>query len=136
MGMAESRVAARLEAQQWKTADNPRTVTDPSAIQRVLFVLEDEDSRAILDETSGTALSANEVSETCGLPLSTAYRKLHQLTDTGLLEERTRLRRNGKHASEYIRRFENVVITPSDDGGMVLRIQERTPPERPAPFTN
>jgi DNA-binding IclR family transcriptional regulator len=35
------------------------------------------------------ALSAKEISEACELPLSTTYRKLKQLTDAALLDERT-----------------------------------------------
>jgi len=70
-------------------------------------------------------LSANEVSETCDLPLSTTYRKLDLLTDSGLLEERTRIRRSGKHASEFYRAVEDVLVSLDTHGGISLRMIHR-----------
>ena len=100
-----------------------RPVEEDGAAQCVLDVLHDADCRAILRATGETALSANEVAETCDLAQSTAYRKLDLLTDAGLVEERTRLRRSGKHASEYVRAVDSVVVSldaGADDG---VRIQ-------------
>lgn len=105
-------------------------VRDETAIQNLLDAFDDAGCRAILDATSGDALSANEVSETCDLPLSTTYRKLDQLTEAGLLEERTRIRRSGKHASEYVRLVEDVVISLDDCGEMELSVSHRGSSER------
>ena len=100
-----------------------RSIEEGASVECVLDVLHDADCRAILLETGETALSASEVAETCGLAQSTAYRKLDLLTDAGLVEERTRLRRSGKHASEYVRAVDSVVVSldaGADDG---VRIQ-------------
>jgi DNA-binding transcriptional ArsR family regulator len=91
-------------------------VEDERAVRKLLGALDDEGCRAILEATSGEALSASEVAERCGLALSTAYRKLEQLAEAGLLEERTRIRPAGKHPSEYIRAVASVTVG-LDDGG-------------------
>lgn len=75
--------------------------------------------------TSENALTANEIAETCDLPRSTAYRKLNLLTEAGLLEERTRIRRSGKHASEYARSVEDVVISLDSQGAREIGITTR-----------
>lgn len=109
-----------------------RTIDTDETIQKLLNALEDADSRAILAATSNETLSANEVSQTCELPLSTTYRKLELLTETGLLEERTRIRRSGKHASEYSRLINDVIISLSSDGEMELQVSQRKDPDQVA----
>lgn len=107
------------------SAEQIHTVANERSIQELLDVLDDADCRAILDATSDTALSANEVSETCELPLSTAYRKLDLLTNTELLDERTRIRRSGKHASEYSCSVSDVVVSISTHGEIELEVSHR-----------
>jgi DNA-binding transcriptional ArsR family regulator len=97
-------------------------VRDEDAIQDLLDAFNDAGCRAILDATSDEALSTSEISEACDLPLSTAYRKLDQLTGAGLLEERTRIRRSGKHASEYACVVGEVVISMGSGGAIELRV--------------
>jgi DNA-binding transcriptional ArsR family regulator len=88
------------------------TVVDaPDRIETLLEAVGDAGCRAIIGATGERALSANELSESCDLPLSTTYRKLGLLTDAGLLAERTRVRRSGKHASEYVRLVEDVLVS-------------------------
>ncbi|MFC7057077.1 helix-turn-helix domain-containing protein [Halovenus salina] len=91
------------------------TISDASQVEALLGALEDEDCRAILEATTDEALTANELSESCDLPLSTAYRKLELLTETGLLEEQLRISRNGKHTSEYARSVEDVHVSLDSD---------------------
>lgn len=113
------------------TAPNgERIVEADDEVQAILTAFGDDDCRAILDATDDEALSANEVSEACDLALSTAYRKLDTLTDAGLVEERTRIRRSGKHASEYLRLVERVTIEAADEGDLGLRITRRDPDDR------
>lgn len=89
--------------------------------QTLFEVLRDVDCRAILDETGSDALSAKEISEACDLPLSSTYRKVDMLTETGLLEERTRIRQSGKHPSEYIRVVEEVLVSIDDEMSILTR---------------
>jgi DNA-binding transcriptional ArsR family regulator len=101
-----------------------RSVERDERVQPVLDVLHDANCRAILRATGETALSANEVAERCDLAQSTAYRKLDQLVEAGVLEERTRVRRSGKHASEYLRAVDDVVVSLGGDDGVRVRLSE------------
>jgi DNA-binding transcriptional ArsR family regulator len=98
---------------------------DADAVEAVLGALEDPDCRSILDETGKNALTASEVAEACDLPTSTTYRKLDILTEASLVEERVRIRRSGKHASEYVRAVDDVVVTMGPDG-VAVRLSETT----------
>jgi DNA-binding transcriptional ArsR family regulator len=102
--------------------DGRTTVSDDEGVQRILDAFDDADCRAILEATSTDVLSASEISDACDLPLSTTYRKLDLLTDAGLVEERTRLRRSGKHASEYARLVESVTVSLDEDGRTELQV--------------
>ncbi|MFC6942504.1 helix-turn-helix domain-containing protein [Salinirubellus sp. GCM10025818] len=107
-----------------------QTIVAESAVQQLLNALDDADCRAILDATDEEALTANEVSEAHDLPLSTTYRKLDLLTEAGLLEERTRIRQSGKHASEYTRLVDDVVISLGTRGETEVRVSRGKAPGR------
>ena len=115
--------SARAAAKRSVPSRSPtQTIVAESAVQELLDALSDTDCRAILDATREEALTANEVSEAHDLPLSTTYRKLGLLTEAGLLEERTRIRQSGKHASEYTRSVDDVVISLGAQGETELRV--------------
>ena len=113
-----------------QSSSSTRTVVAEGAVQRLLDALTDADCRNILGATRAEALTASELSETCGLPLSTTYRKLDLLTATGLLDEHTRVRQSGKHASEYTRSVDDVVVSLDTPGGTELRMSRTGSRER------
>lgn len=113
-----------------QSSNDARTIVAESTIHSLLDALADADCRAILDATSDKVLTASEIAETCDLPLSTTYRKLDILTEAGLLEERTRIRRSGKHASEYARLVDDVVVPLSPRGETQVRVSQRTNADR------
>jgi DNA-binding transcriptional ArsR family regulator len=82
----------------------------------VLAALEDEDCRRLLQAAADSAMSASELAEACEMPLSTTYRKVDILTEAGLLDEQLRLRRSGKHTSEYTLCVESIQLSIGDDG--------------------
>jgi DNA-binding transcriptional ArsR family regulator len=90
--------------------------TTASDVQSLLGALEDADCRCILSAVAHDALTAGELSEVCDLPRSTAYRKVDLLTESGLLEERTRIRPSGHHTSEYRRTCDALAVAFGDDG--------------------
>lgn len=102
--------------------DGNTTVSEDEDIEKLLGTLEDADCRSIIRETSEQALSASELSESCGLPLSTAYRKLDQLTDVGVLEERIRISQSGQHTSEYILQMDSIKVTVDSESGLELEL--------------
>ena len=128
--MSQSPLVAATGRYTDSSSDTIHRIDAEEEIQGLLHALDDADCRKILDATSDETLSANEVSETCNLPLSTTYRKLDMLTDAGLLAERTRIRRSGKHASEYSRVVEEVVISVSPCGEMKLQVSHCENTER------
>lgn len=114
------------------TIDGSVVAQTEAAIQDILDALDDPDCRVILDATSDQALTASELSETCDLPLSTAYRKVDVLTEAGLLDERVRLSSSGSHTSEYARLVEDVHVSMDEDGLSltVSRRESQTPDSR------
>lgn len=117
-----------------QTSESTTAVDATDRMQTLLDAVAYPDCRAILDETGEAARSASELSERCDLPLSTTYRKLELLTDADLLEERTRVRRSGKHASEYVRSVERLVVAIGGEDGTELQVSRRDPPAGSAPF--
>lgn len=84
--------------------------------EAVLSALDDPDCRRILAAVTSTPATASELIDRCDLPSSTAYRKLDRLTEADLIEERTRLRADGNHVSEYICSVSAITLEFSADG--------------------
>ncbi|WP_332899119.1 helix-turn-helix domain-containing protein [Haladaptatus sp. CMSO5] len=101
---------------------NESTTVAQENVEPLLKALDDTACRAVLMATKDSALSAHEIAAACDLPVSTTYRKVNQLTDVGLLEERTRLSLSGNHTSEYVRAVENIVVSVSSDHGLELTV--------------
>ncbi|MFB6147057.1 MAG: helix-turn-helix domain-containing protein [Halobacteriaceae archaeon] len=122
--------AMSLDASRTARADDV-VIRDQSTAQAALGTFGDDGCRAILEATTGQARTAAELATACDRPLSTVYRKLDRLDETGLLEERTRIREPGEHASEYVRVVDDVVVSVDGEGGVTVRVNRIDPPERP-----
>lgn len=123
-GMSQSLLAGVSRPSE-PSADEIQLLDDDTAIQDVLDVFDDSDCREILDATSEEALSAGEIAERCGLPTSTTYRKLEEMTEVGVLDERVRFRCPGRSPSEYALSVDNLLITVGDEGGLQLALTRR-----------
>lgn len=128
MSQSESAFAAAVH--QTETPLDVTRVDTDDEVQALLDAFGDADCRAILEATGEEALTAAEISERVDLPKSTAYRKIDLLSDLSLVEERTRIRRSGKHASEFRRLVEDLYVTTTDEGGIELRLSRQARPER------
>ncbi|AFK18840.1 ArsR family transcriptional regulator [Haloferax mediterranei ATCC 33500] len=99
-----------------------RNPTNPAEMQaeQVLEALSDRACRQILTTLQGAAnpMTAQELSSTCDVPLSTTYRKLEQLSDANLLEETLQLRANGTHTHEYRTEVDSVTVCLNDEDGL------------------
>ncbi|PGF15344.1 transcriptional regulator [Natrinema sp. CBA1119] len=84
--------------------------------QTVIAALDDDDCRAILEATDEDSLTATELSEQCDIPMSTTYRKVEMLTEADLVDERVRINTSGKHATEYCKSFDNVLVSVAGGG--------------------
>ncbi|MDS0473818.1 helix-turn-helix domain-containing protein [Natrinema sp. 1APR25-10V2] len=89
---------------------------DPVDPQAVLAALDDDACRSILEATSEESLTATELSERCDIPMSTAYRKVEMLTEAELVEEQVRINTSGKHATEYRKNFDDVLVSVAGGG--------------------
>jgi DNA-binding transcriptional ArsR family regulator len=87
-----------------------------------LAALEDPDCRRLLRAVDPEALTAGELIERCEIPRSTVYRKIERLTEAGLLEERIRLRSDGRHASEYRLAVDDLTVSISGSGGIEVGV--------------
>lgn len=105
----------RPRTQSPRDTDSETVISETNRVEAMLGALEDADCRAILEATTDDSLTANEISESCDLPLSTAYRKLEQLNEAGLLDEQLRLSRSGKHTSEYARSIDDIQVSIGQD---------------------
>ncbi len=77
-------------------------VHDEKAKERVLSALADVYSRNILLSTVTQAKSATDLSRQHNIPLSSAYRRIHELTEAGLISiERSVISDDGKRFDLY-----------------------------------
>lgn len=104
--------------------------SDPD-VGAVLDALEDEDCRALITRLE-TPMTASELSEATGVPLSTTYRKLDLLTEASLLAEQTEIRKDGQHTTRYLVDFEAVHVVLDEDRDLALEVDrpDRSPEER------
>lgn len=104
---------------------------NPPDPQDVLDALDDPDCRTIIEHLE-TPMTATELSDACGIPCSTMYRKLTLLSDAALLDERIEFRTDGKHRTRYVIAFDEVRIVLDDARSVHLEITRRdqTPEER------
>ncbi|WP_410765236.1 helix-turn-helix domain-containing protein [Haloferax sp. DFSO60] len=108
-----------------------RSAMESAQLAAVLDALDDTDARAIITGLE-EPMTASEISDVCGIPLSTTYRKLDLLTDAALLREGTQIRADGHHATTYEIAFDQVRIALTEDRSFVVDIErpERAPEER------
>ncbi|WP_254862967.1 winged helix-turn-helix domain-containing protein [Halovivax gelatinilyticus] len=121
--MSQSTLAA-TRPNPFGRATGPTVLDTEAELTGVLGALEDADCRAILEATTDEAHSASELAEACELALSTTYRKLDQLSEAGLLEEGLRIRRSGKHTSEYSARIDEFTVTVTASDGVQVTLTE------------
>jgi DNA-binding transcriptional ArsR family regulator len=81
-------------------------------------------SRSVLRAATTTPQSVGELTDACGQPSSTVYRKVQRLEEMGLLDERVRIRSDGRNVSEYRLCVERISVTvdPTAESGLVWRI--------------
>ena len=99
----------------------PQASEDPDLCS-VLAALTDDDCRDIVESLTQPR-SAQEISETCNIPLSTTYRKVNMLSDAGLVDERIDIRRGSKHTKRYEPNFDRVNISLTEEGSLTIDIE-------------
>lgn len=90
--------------------------TTSSGEEDVLRTMGDADCRAILAAAADTPQTVSELVDRCEISTATAYRKIDELVEAGLLEEHTRISPNGRNPSEYRLRTQTVRIDITEAG--------------------
>lgn len=108
-----------------------RVEEEPPELQSVLDALDDPDCRTIVRRLR-EPMTASEVSTECDIPMSTTYRKLDVLSEASLVEERTEIRSDGHHATQYLVAFDAVSVVRTDDGDLTVTVErpDQTAEER------
>lgn len=94
-------------------------------IEDIAALLEDATVRTILTETSVEPMSATTLSERCDASEPTIYRRLEDLRECDLIEERTRPDLSGGHHHKvYSPTLERVTVE-LQDGDLTLTLDRR-----------
>lgn len=85
---------------------------DPIA---VFEVLANSGCREVLSAVGEDTLTAAELSERVDAPMSSIYRHLDALTETGFLEESVRINPHGRNQNQYARNVADISVSFADD---------------------
>jgi predicted transcriptional regulator len=91
-------------------------VSDDSDVARVAALLDDVTVRCILLATRSEPMSAEELSDRCGVSETTVYRRLEDLRELDLVAEQTRPDEDGHHYKVYSGTLDRIVLDVTDDG--------------------
>ncbi|XGI82862.1 winged helix-turn-helix domain-containing protein [Halorutilales archaeon Cl-col2-1] len=102
--------------------------TTQTGVQEVLDALTDPDCREILsvirETTEGvdtpSSLTAGEISDESGIPLSTTYRKLDCLVEASVVEVEIDVRSDARNTREYHTNFEGICVEIDADSDYVF----------------
>ncbi|TMT87090.1 ArsR family transcriptional regulator [Haloterrigena sp. H1] len=87
---------------------------DTPRFERIIAALDDAGCQRILSVLDGPK-TVPEIAAAADLPLSTAYRKLDQLTEAGLVTETVGVRQGSHYTSRYVIDFDRITIGLDDE---------------------
>lgn len=85
-------------------------------IATIAPLLADDAARAILEATATEARSAEELAEHCGVSTPTIYRRLEELREADLVDERTEPDADGHHYTVYRATLDTAVVELTEEG--------------------
>ena len=95
-------------------------------VRDISGLLADETTQQILIETNDEPMSAEELSDVCGVSPQTVYRRLERLQEYDLVTEAVKLDDDGHHYKVYTATLDRVTIKLTSDGLSVdLGLRER-----------
>lgn len=101
-------------------------IQEDTQIEEVLAALKNDRCRKIMCEADQEALSADELSDRCEIPLSTVYRVVQRLVEVGVLEKRVRLSSYPQYTHEYALVAETVTIDIGGESVLSLSVSRRS----------
>jgi predicted transcriptional regulator len=85
-------------------------------LDAIADLLEDDCAQTILTETKEGPVPASELTERCEASRATVYRRLDDLSEHGLVAERTEPDADGHHRTVYRATLDRVVVELTADG--------------------
>jgi len=101
-----------------------KTIVEEHGDADLLQVLADDYSRRILVTADEEPMTAKSLAEECDASLTTVYRRVSELKEHGLIEERTEVSPEKSHHSVYETVLEDVRVTVAD-GSISVAIETR-----------
>lgn len=103
---------------------DPSVTDDTPPVESAVGALDDDGCRAIVTALE-TPMTAEDVATETGLPLSTTYRKLDQLTDASLVVE-LEAASTGDRTARYVTDFDSIEIDLDEHRRVRVRIRRST----------
>jgi DNA-binding transcriptional ArsR family regulator len=97
-------------------------MTPTDSPEKLLEILADPKSRAIIAAVAQERRSVSEISDYCDLPLSTSYRRVDELVENGVIKDALRIKGAGRHEQEYALRNESVSAVFRVDDAVDIRV--------------
>lgn len=95
-------------------------------VREIGTLLADETTQQILIETTTDPMSANELSDACGVSPQTIYRRLEDLNEYDMITEDVKIDDSGHHYKVYTATLDSVVIKLTSEGFTLdLSLRER-----------
>jgi len=117
-----NRQTSRHTSKFHKRKPYPLTVNDEISKQRILTALADPYSRRIMIATTRKPLSALELSKKYEIPISTAYRRIEELTQSQLLVAVKPSRTKKGKWFELYRCLVTRIVISSENGTLLIGI--------------
>jgi len=100
----------------------------------ILKMLSDEHTREILKQTMKRPMSADELSEECGISPQSIYRRTDKLTSYNLIETRMEVDPDGHHFKTYTASPTQVAVEITEESTEVTVTQREQMSERLSDF--
>lgn len=95
-------------------------------VRGISALLADETTQQMLIETTTKPMSADELSDACGVSPQTVYRRLEDLKAYDMVEEEVKIGDDGHHYKVYAATLDRVVIKLTSDGFSIdLSLRQR-----------
>ncbi|MFD1632929.1 ArsR/SmtB family transcription factor (plasmid) [Haloplanus ruber] len=104
--------------------------------QHLLNILSDEHARTILQETMNRPMSADELSDACGISPQSVYRRTETLTKHGLLDTEMEYDTEGHHYRTFTADSTQIVVDITADDVAVTVTQQEPMADRLAEFVD
>lgn len=94
--------------------ENPHVINQERA-DIILGAISDPERRNIITSIKNKFKNVNQISEETNLPISTVYRKIHELNEKNLLISSSNIRTNGKREFTYKSKIQKVTMNFEHD---------------------